>query len=370
MSKNIRVGIIGCGGIAQTHLAALLTCPGVEIVALCDIVKDRAEAMAEKITKPVLDEKEEKNSLYASPPGDEFASPVYFQKPRVFENWKDFIQDSGVQSVHICTPHYLHAGMAIAAMQAGIHVLTEKPMAISLIDARRMTEVSKTTGSRLGVCFQNRYNKTSQRMRACIDSGEAGRVLGGRAFVTWQRGADYYQSGAWRGTWSEEGGGVAINQAIHTLDLLQWLLGTPVSIKGSMDTRLLGDAIEVEDTAEATIQFENGTTGLFYATNNYCTDAPVFLEIVCENLVMRLDDHLSLRFKDGREEKVFDLDIENSGKSYWGTGHQLLVQDWYRTMRKNQPFGIDGKAGLPALQLVLGIYESHKIRDWVSCSPV
>ena len=342
--KRFKVGIIGCGGIAQTHRDALFACPDAEIAAVCDIVPERAEAMAKGIRQD--------NPLNG---------PV-----RVFENWREMLAVRDLDSVHLCTPHFLHAEMAIEAMKAGKHVLTEKPMAISVSDAVEMNRISAETGMRLGVCFQNRYNATSRRMRAILDSGVVGAVRGGRAFVTWNRGTDYYASGPWRGTWKEEGGGVMINQAIHTLDLMQWMLGRPVSLKGSIDTRLLSGIIEVEDTAEALIRFEKGVNGIFFATNNYCTDAPIQFDIVCERATLRLDDVLTIRYDDGETETVTESVIATGEKAYWGCGHTVLVADWYRAMKAGETFPIDGETALTTLKLVLGIYESSRIGEAIT----
>lgn len=359
--KRFKVGIIGCGGIAQTHRDALIACPDAEIAAVCDIVPERAEAIAEKAMQHGTKRGNPASPTEQSIPGSRLGQCPHDNVPvQVFENWRELLAVKGLDAVHLCTPHFLHAEMAIAAMKAGLHVLTEKPMATSVADAVAMNKVSAETGMRLGVCFQNRYNATSRRMRAVLDSGLAGAVRGGRAFVTWNRGADYYASGPWRGTWKEEGGGVMINQAIHTLDLMQWMLGRPVSLKGSIDTRLLSGIIEVEDTAEALIRFEEGVNGVFFATNNYCTDAPVQIEIVCERATMRLDDVLTIRYDDGETETVRESDVASGEKAYWGCGHKGLVADWYRAMRAEEPFRIDGAAALPALKLVLGLYESGR----------
>ncbi len=341
---RIKAGIIGCGGIAQIHRQALLACDGVQITAVCDIVAERAEAMAAAIA--------------AEKPQN---GPV-----AVYTDWHAMLASGKVESVHLCTPHWLHANMAIEAMRAGCHVLTEKPMAITESDATTMVKVSGETGRRLGVCFQNRYNNTSTALREAVGSARAGAVKGGRAFVTWHRDHTYYESGDWRGTWKEEGGGVMINQAIHTLDLLQWMLGTPTAIRGSWHLRELGEVIEVEDTAEAFIRFDNGANGLFYATNAYCTDAPVMLEIVCEHAVMRLDGMLTIRYDDGEVVTVTEQDVITGEKSYWGSGHKALVADWYAKMRSGEPFPVDGAAGLPALRLVLGLYQSGRTHAAVS----
>ncbi len=343
MKKKMKVAIIGCGGIAQTHLAALLGVENVQITAVCDTVRSRAVDMASKVMKA------NKNQETSE-----------FREVKIFEDWHELLKDKEIESVHICTPHYLHTEMAIESMKSGKHTLTEKPMAISLEDAKHMNTVSKETGRQLGVCFQNRFNNTSLKMRELIDAGKIGNILGGRAFVTWNRGADYYASGAWRGTWDEEGGGVLINQSIHTMDLLQWFLGEPIAVKGTHDTRLLKDFIEVEDVAEASITFSNKTNGLFYATNNYCTDSSVFLEIVGSEAVMKLDNDLIIQYKGGTIEKITEEDIETGGKAYWGSGHLSLIKNWYQCLEKGEPFSISGEVAINALKIVLGVYSSQK----------
>lgn len=327
MSK-INCAIIGCGRIFSTHADAIIKCSDATLYAVCDSDRKKATDAAEK-----------------------YHCKAYF-------DYKEMLRDSLIDSVHICTPNYLHATMSIEAMQSGKHVLTEKPMAISVSDAQEMIRVSEDTGKVLGVCFQNRYNTTSVRVKEVLDSGKVGRVLGGKASMTWNRGKDYYASDAWHGTWAQEGGGVLINQAIHTLDLLQWFIGDVENIKGSIDTRLLRDVIEVEDTAEATIMFSNGATVLFFASNNYCTDAPVSIEIVCENAVMKIEDELVIKYRTGEIETVIDSDQATGGKSYWGSSHKALIEDFYRSIENGTGVWIDGEQGITALKMIQAIYSA------------
>lgn len=327
MSK-LNCAIIGCGRIFSTHADAITKCPDATLYAVCDSDRKKAMDAAEK-----------------------YSCKAYF-------DYKEMLRDRLIDSVHICTPNYLHAPMSIEAMYAGKHVLAEKPMAIPVSDAQQMIRVSEDTGKVLGVCFQNRYNTTSARIKELLDSGKIGRVLGGKASVTWNRDKDYYASDEWHGTWEKEGGGVLINQAIHTLDLLQWFIGDVENIDGSIDTRLLKDVIEVEDTAEATIKFKNGATVLFYASNNYCTDAPVSIEIVCENAVMKMDEELTIKYRSGEIETIIDTDQETGEKSYWGSSHKALVEDFYRNIVNNCKISIDGEQGITALKMIQSVYKS------------
>lgn len=190
--KKLNSAIIGCGSIHTVHAEALVSSAHANLYAVCDIDEARASNSAEKYNC------------------------------RAFSDYHEMLNDSNIDVVHICTPHYLHAPMAIAAMKSGKHVLCEKPIATSTGDAEEMIRVSRETGKKLGICFQNRYNTTSQKIKDTLVSGKAGKILGAKAFVTWHRDKSYYDSGEWRGTWEKEGGGVLImgdgdNYSIHGL---------------------------------------------------------------------------------------------------------------------------------------------------------
>jgi len=167
--------------------------------------------------------------------------------------------------VHITLPHYLHASVAIAALKAGCHVLTEKPVAESYGAGVELARVARESGRSLGVCFQNRYNDSSQALRRLVDDRTYGSVLSARASVWWHREASYYAASPWRATWREAGGGVLINQTIHTLDLLCWLLGAPESTSGVAANLTHAGITEVEDTATITMQHMDGVTSVYFA---------------------------------------------------------------------------------------------------------
>ena len=134
--------------------------------------------------------------------------------------------------VHVCTPHHLHAPMAIECLRRGVHVLLEKPVATTVADGEAVVRAAEASTATVGVCFQNRFNPTVRAIRDLLDAGTLGDLLGGRAAVTWFRDESYYEARPWRGRWAESGGGVLINQAIHTLDLLQWFLGDVTTVRG------------------------------------------------------------------------------------------------------------------------------------------
>ncbi len=333
----MRSAIVGCGGIAQVHAKVLDALPEAALCGFADIKKERADRMAEQ---------------YGG---------------RAYENLEEMLEKEQPEVLHICTPHYLHVPMAELALEKGIHVLMEKPPAISaeqLADIKKITALNSSV--QLGICFQNRYNKNTVKALRLMREGKTGAVLGARAFVTWKRGEKYYTESGWRGSLATEGGGVLINQAIHTLDLLGYFLGDPVSVEANICNHHLKGIIEVEDTAEAYIRFKNQNAS-FYATTAYCTDAPVFIELVCENMTLQLEaNELVCRYPNGEKESIRFQKEDFLGKDYWGEGHMALVKDFYQCLLSGRHFAIDIDEASRALNLMLGIYRSSETKTAVA----
>jgi len=327
----LKAGIIGCGAIYPIHANAIKTLENAQLVAVCDIDKEKAAAAAEK---------------YGC---------------KAYTDYNEMLAD--VDVVHLCLPHYLHAPVAIDCLKAGKAVLTEKPMAIEYADAEAMVKAADETGSPLHVIFQNRFNDGSRLVKSCLDDGSLGRVISARAFVTWKRGADYYSSSEWKGTWDKEGGGVIINQSIHTLDLMRWLIdGQVKDVQVTMANRTIPE-IEVEDTAEGMITFENGVKALFYATNCYGTDAPIQLEIFCENGTAALTaSDAVVTFNDGTAKTSSHQKGENGveGKGYWGNSHKLQIEDFYNSLEKGTEVFIPVVDVLKTQKMICEIYEKGR----------
>lgn len=336
--KKFRVGLIGCGGISGAHIPVLKAMENVEITAVADIHPERVQAAAEKTGA------------------------------RIMPSWQDLIVSTDVDVVHVLTPHYLHAPMAIAALKAGKHVLTEKPMASTLADAKALIEASEAENSPvLGVIFQNRYNPANIELMKIAHGGAYGKLLGMRASVNWHREAPYYTQSGWRGAWSTEGGGSLINQSIHTLDLMIQLGGPVARVKGTVSTDRLADAIEVEDNAHAVLDFASGARGLIYTTNNYTCDAPVMVECVFENATWQMIGDKLFRVEDGVPVLHLDGAIAATvaDKAYWGAGHAAQIAHYYDCLARGEKFPIDGRSAYPALELVKGIYTSSDEKRWV-----
>lgn len=329
-----RVGIIGCGNIYRMHAHPLAHMEETQLAAVCDILPEKAEAA-----------------------GRSYGCPAY-------ADYKEMLAKEGLDAVHICLPHYLHAPVAVYAMEQGADVVTEKPMAIALADAQRMRDTAADTGRRLGVIFQNRYNPGSRLVREALQSGALGKILGMRCQVTWRRDQAYYDSSDWRGRWDTEGGGVIINQAIHTLDLMRWLSGEELREISASIAHRGNTTVEVEDTAEGLLTFASGLQGLFYLTVNYATDARTQLELCCEKGTAFLDAARGVvRLHNGQTEEAdedgADAAAFGGGRDYWGFSHYRQIQAFYR-----DPSGaVAADSCAQALQtqaMICGIYRSAK----------
>lgn len=332
----MKSALVGCGRIAKTHAEVLAQMPGVEVIACVDTVRDRASGMA--------------NSFKAA----------------VYTDYQQMLCRERPDVVHLCTPHHLHVDMAIAALERGVHVLMEKPAAITPESFDRLLLAQEHSAAAIGVCFQNRYNATTRHLANRLASGELGKVLGARCVVTWQRGADYYAD-EWHGRAATEGGGVLINQAIHSMDLLVHLLGPASTVQASMHNRHLQGLIEVEDTLEAYLEFDSRPV-LFYASLAYCVDAPVMLEVICERATCVLQgEQLSIHHhNDGSSEIVHNAKMGNSGKTYWGTGHKLCIEDYYMALAQERLFPITPRDIKSTMDLVFACYQSAQSGKKVS----
>src|ERR687898_2170161 len=233
--EKVRFGILGCGVIGSHHARAIAGLEDAELVAVADVVPEPAEKLA-----------------------GEYGCSSH-------SGLGQMLSEAKLDAVCVCTPSGMHAGDAIAALEAGKHVVIEKPVDITLEAADRLIEVQRATGRRVAVVSQHRFDPATQAVREALARGEFGRLTSGSADVRWWRSQSYYDSGGWRGTWKLDGGGVLINQAIHSIDLLQWLMGEVVEVTAY--TGLLAhERIEVEDTAVAILKFADGALGTIVAT--------------------------------------------------------------------------------------------------------
>ena len=333
----MKVGIVGCGSIAKTHVWALSQLENVQITGFADIELQKAKKLSEEYSC-----------------GKNFHSNEYNSLESMIENEK-------LDVVHICTPHYLHVPQIIQVVKAGIAAFSEKPPAISMEEFEYLEKICENLRgrARIGFCFQNRYNKTVALAQKIIKNGEIGELIGARAFVTWRRDEDYYKT-EWKGKKSTEGGGVLINQAIHTLDLLLQFMGKPEKVEASVHNHHLKGKIEVEDTVEAWLSFAKGKRACFYASNGYVSDAPVFLELECRNGTVSIMDKCILLSKKNKMPEIISVGQDEKkgiGKDYWGNGHFECIKDFYDSLLTERKFQNNLDGVKTTMQTMMKIYE-------------
>ncbi len=335
--KKLRVAVIGCGRISVMHLVPATVLEEAELVAVCDIKEDRAKAAAE-----------------------EYGVKAY-------TDYKEMIDKEELDAVHICLPHYLHTKVACYAFEHGVNVLSEKPMDVDYASAENAVKVAKDNGVLYGVIFQCRYNNSAQLVKRAVSSGKLGKIISARSTLTWTRSDDYYSASDWKGTWDKEGGGVIIDQAIHSMDLVNWIIDSEVeSISVGMENRG-HKKVFVEDSAEGLIKYKNGVTYGFWCMNNYGCDEPIEIRLYCElgKVVFGYDDAY-INYNDGTHEEAHnDFELKNYGtghKDYWGSTHVIQIKQFYRSCLGLEELEISGERALKTHKLICDIYDKGGMR--------
>ena len=334
--EKLRVGIVGCGNIFLMHAAPVAKRENLELVAVCDVKEDRAKEKAEQF-----------NCAY-------------------YLDYIEMIEKENLDVLHICLPHYLHASVATFAAERKIHVLTEKPMSIEYEDAKKMVSTAKENEVALGVIFQNRYNPGSCLIKEMLMNGVLGKIKGGKLSVTWDRSDEYYSQSDWKGTWEKEGGGVVIDQAIHTMDLMRWFVDDEIDYVDASISNRAHERIEVEDTAEGVIKYKNGVLTSFQTINYYTYDAPVTIELHCENgNANMIADKAIVTLNDGREFIADNNPNETfsyggGAKGYWGVSHVKQIKNFYDALEGKCDIDITGEEAMKTQKMICAIYESGK----------
>lgn len=330
-SGNVRFGIIGCGRIAPRHAQSFQQVSGAQLIAVADIIPSRAQHLAQ-----------------------EYGAAAH-------TDYRELLDRSDIDAVSVCVPSGLHAQVAIDAMQAGKHVLVEKPIAITLEDADRMIEVSKSSGRTLGVVLQNRYNHPMQTLRQAIDAGKLGRLYLGNACVRWYRPQSYYEDG-WHGTWAMDGGAL-MNQSIHHIDALQWLMGPVVSVNAY--TATLAHKMEAEDVGVAIVRFASGALATIEGSTltwpqNLEGSVAVFGEHGSVKIGGTALNRIELWKVAGELEQEAELLTSQrvDPPSVYGYSHREVVRDFVHALHTGTEPGTPGPEARKSLALVLAIYES------------
>ncbi len=292
----------------------------------------------------------DKARFYAVCDTDRHKNRIAEQKYGVI-SYTDFDQmllNENIDSVHICTPHHLHFDMIKKAAKAGKEIVCEKPLTRTKAEYDALLKL--TDGGKVCVVLQNRLNPCIVRLKEIADSGELGKIKGVKGILIWHRDMNYYNSETWRGKWATEGGGVLINQAVHTLDFLSYIAGDVKAVRACMTNFSLPE-IEVEDTCTAYIGFHSGVRGVFFATNSYTENSAPYFEIAFEKGTVCYKDNAL--FADNR---LIAEDVSGEiGKSYWGKGHEKLIKNLYEKGEYFSPYDIKN-----TMYAVFAMYESAK----------
>jgi len=336
---KVGFAVVGLGVIGQVHASNISSLEGCRLVAVVDQLRARAEEA-----------------------GKRFGAIPYCSIDEALRNPE-------VEAVVIATPSYLHAPQALYALQNGRHVLVEKPMATTLKGAQLITRTAERMGLRLGVVFQERFLEAAKRLKEAISNGMLGRVYLIEAELKWWRGeGEYYRSDpvacSWRGYWETEGGGVLMNQAIHTIDLMLWFGGDAEEVSG-MTANALHPSIEVEDVATAVIKFKNGSLGTISATVNTQPTTRQYRKIRLYGEKGQAEIHdLSLSmWMDGGEVYV------DGSMIGFGELHKRLVAEFASCIKSGSEFLVGGAEGVRSLELIKAIYLSSRRGEFITLPP-
>ena len=332
-------GIVGTGMISHFHAKAIAEIEGAAVVACCDTVAERAQGFA-----------------------DEYGCKAY-------TSIDDMLADADVHIVNVCTPSGAHRDLAVAAANAGKHVVVEKPLEITLARCDDIINACEANNVRLCAIFPSRFSPVNLALKEAVESGRFGRLTIGDTYVKWWRTQEYYDSGGWRGTWGMDGGGAYMNQAIHQVDLLYWLMGDVVEVNGMTDT-LAHERIEVEDVGVATLRFASGAIGVIEATTAAWPGLLKKTEIhgTEGTAIIEQDDVLRWEFakevdSDASVRDQFKPGSSNTGgaadpKAISYVGHRDQLQDFVSAIQENREPKVDGTDGRKSVEIILAIYQA------------
>ncbi len=337
MSQSLGIGIVGAGTIGKVHAIALREIEGAEVVA-------------------VADPREEAGQALATDTGG-----------RWYPSCAEMLEHPELDVVVLTTPSGLHAEQAVLAARAGKHIITEKPMSTTQHGIQLMTEAAERAGVELAVIFQNRFSRDVIKVKRGIEAGMLGSPVLGSATVHWRRTAEYYEaSDGWRGTWTLDGGGALMNQSVHTIDLLQWLMGGVSAV--SANTATLTHEIETEDTATASVVFRSGALGTIAGTTSASTDWPVRVEIVGTGGRATLEHGVLVAWEGDSpltDDVLLPFDYDyiqgwEPGEPF-GAAHKRQLAVILDALRSGDTPPVPPKEARKAVDIILAIYESAKI---------
>ncbi|MGX7350030.1 Gfo/Idh/MocA family protein [Dolosicoccus paucivorans] len=319
----LKVAIVGLGTIAYIHQMAIAKSEYAELVAVCDTKKETQK---------------------------DYADFTFYSDVEIM------LKSEDLDVVHICLPHDLHVPVAKLCLEYNVNVFLEKPISLSYDEGMELIEAEANSQATVGVCFQNRYNRTIQRLKAILNEPiqrqRYGKLLGVKGVVTWFRPESYYELEAWRGDIERAGGGTIINQSIHTLDLMHYFAGEVLGATAMLGN-LLDYDINVEDSAMANFDFENDCSGLYIATNAYVKNSSVEFQIVFEHAEFTIKDFRLYETVEGYHRiQLTEDDMLDELKSYYGMGHYLCIQAFYQALINETDDYITLEEALPSMLMI------------------
>ena len=342
----MKYALIGCGRIATNHVKAVIN-NNLEFVAACDIEPDNIESLLAK---------------------HDLQSDSSIAR---YTDYKKMIEDHPeLELVAIATSSGAHAEIALYCIDHGINVIIEKPMAMSMADAEEIIKRSEEKGVKVSACHQNRFNVAVQQMRNALEQGRFGKLSHGSIHVRWNRGKQYYEQAPWRGTWAEDGG-CLMNQCIHGIDLLRWMMGDDVVSVYGVTRQQQHDYLEVEDIGMAVVTFANGAVATIEGTTNvYPQNLEETLYLFGESGTVKLGGKSTNNidvwdFADETEADAKNKGLEEATSNVYGNGHTSLYADVIDAIENDRKPYVDAVAGRNALEMILSIYKSVKTGEVV-----
>lgn len=336
----MKYALIGCGRIATNHIKAALN-NQLEITAVCDIQPEHMKKLLER------------HGLWAD------------DSIKHYTDYKAMIAEVQPELVSIATESGIHAEIAIFCIKHGVHVIIEKPMAMSMADANEIIRLSEERNVKVSACHQNRFNIAVQEMRQALEAGRFGKLSHGSIHVRWNRNQNYYTQAPWRGTWAQDGGAL-MNQCIHGIDLLRWTFGGEVEEVYGQTRQQFHDYLEAEDVGMAVVKFKNGAIATIEGTTNvYPKNLEETLYIFGEKGTVKIGGTSTNNidvwdFADETEADMKNKGLEEETNNVYGNGHTSLFADMMDAIQTNRKPYVDAYAGRDALELVLAIYKSQK----------
>lgn len=337
----MKCALIGCGRIAVNHIKAVSN-NGLELVAVCDVDPAKFDVMFEKAGC------------------GEFPEAV-----RCADYVAMLDAHPEIELVGIATESGKHAEIALESISRGVNVIIEKPMAMSMEDADRIVALSEEKGVKVAACHQNRFNLAIQKLRGAVEQGRFGKLSHGSVNVRWNRGRSYYDQAPWRGTW-EQDGGTLMNQCIHGIDLLRWMLGDEVEEVYGATRQRFHDYLEAEDVGVAVLKFKSGAVGTIEGTSNvYPKNLEETLYVFGESGTVKVGgtstNNIDVwEFADETEADAEAKGLQEATSNVYGNGHTALYADMVDAIENDRAPYVDAVAGRNALEIVLAIYKSQK----------